>query len=72
MTSQVLDEITDPFPNINDYTACQELLGSDLLCFFVAIYWAPFQYPKIRLIVRSCEVSKPRDLYLKLSNRSEI
>ena len=25
----------------------------------------PFQYPTRRLIVRSCEVSKPRDLYLK-------
>ena len=27
------------------------------------------QYPKRRLIVRSREVSKPRDLYLKLSDR---
>ena len=34
--------------------------------------WAPSQYPKRRLIVRSREVSKPRDLYLELSNRSEI
>ena len=33
--------------------------------------WAPFQYP-IRLIVRSREVSKPQDLYLELSDRSEI
>ena len=30
------------------------------------------QYPKRRLFVRSREVSKPRDLYLKLSDRSEI
>ena len=29
--------------------------------------WAPSQYPKRRLIVRSREVSKPRDWYLKLS-----
>ena len=33
---------------------------------------APFQYPVRRLIVRSREVSKPRDLYLKLFDRSEI
>ena len=33
---------------------------------------APFQYPIRRLIVRSREVSKPRDLYLELSDRSEI
>ena len=32
----------------------------------------PSQYPKRRLIVRSREVSKPRDLYLELSDRSEI
>ena len=29
----------------------------------------PFQYPIRRLIVRSREVSKPRDLYLELSDR---
>ena len=34
--------------------------------------WVPSQYPKIRLIVRSREVSKPRDLYLEFSDRSEI
>ena len=33
---------------------------------------APSQYPKRHLIVRSREVSKPRDLYLELSDRSEI
>ena len=33
---------------------------------------APSQYPKRRLSVRSRKVSKPRDLYLKLSDRSEI
>ena len=33
---------------------------------------APFQYPIRRLIVRSRKVSKPRDLYLELSDRSEI
>ena len=33
---------------------------------------APSQYPKRRLFVRSREVSKPRDLYLELSDRSEI
>ena len=33
---------------------------------------APSQYPKRRLIVRSREVSKPRDLYLELFDRSEI
>ena len=33
---------------------------------------APSQYPKRRLFVRSRKVSKPRDLYLELSDRSEI
>ena len=33
---------------------------------------APSQYPKRRLFVRSRKVSKPRDLYLKLPDRSEI
>ena len=32
----------------------------------------PSQYPKRRLSVRSRQVSKPRDLYLELSDRSEI
>ena len=32
---------------------------------------APSQYPKRRLSVRSRKVSKPRDLYLKLSDRSD-
>ena len=34
--------------------------------------WAPSQYPKRRLIVRSHEVLKPQDLYLELSDHSEI
>ena len=34
--------------------------------------WAPFQYPIRRRIVRSREVSMPRDLYLESSDRSEI
>ena len=34
--------------------------------------WAPSQYPKRRLSVRSRKVSKPRDLCLELSYRSEI
>ena len=34
--------------------------------------WAPSQYPKRRLSVRSRKTSKPRDLYLELSDRSEI
>ena len=34
--------------------------------------WAPSQYPKRRLSVKSRKVSKPRDLYLELSDRSEI
>ena len=32
----------------------------------------PSQYPKRRLSVRSRKVSKPRELYLELSDRSEI
>ena len=34
--------------------------------------WAPFQYTKRRLFVRSREVSKPRDWYFKLLYRFEI
>ena len=34
--------------------------------------WAPSQYPKRRLSVRSRQVSKPQDLYLELSDRSEF
>ena len=34
--------------------------------------WAPSQYPKRRLSVRSRKVSKPRDLYLELSDRYDI
>ena len=34
--------------------------------------WAPSQYPKRRLSVRSRKLSKPRDLYLELSDRYEI
>ena len=33
---------------------------------------APSQYPKRRFSVRSRQVSKPRDLYLELSDRSGI
>ena len=34
--------------------------------------WATFQYPIRRLIMIASEVSKPRDLGLKLFDRSEI
>ena len=34
--------------------------------------WAPFQYPIRRHIVRSCEVSKLQDLFLKLSHHSNL
>ena len=34
--------------------------------------WAPSQYPNRRIFVRSRKVSKPRDLYLELPDRSEI
>ena len=49
-----------------------------VLSFFVfntsihMVTWAPSQYPKRCLIVRSREVSKPRDLCLELSDHSEI
>ena len=36
------------------------------------IHRAPSQYPKRRLFVRSRKVSKPRDLYLELFDRSDI
>ena len=34
--------------------------------------WAPSQYPKRRLFVRSRKVAKPRDWYFELSYRFEI
>ena len=40
-------------------------------CRFIVV-WAPSQYPKRRICVRSRKVSKPRDLHLELSDRSEI
>ena len=36
------------------------------------MYWTLFQYPMRRLIIKSRKVSKPRDLYFKLCDRSEI
>ena len=42
--------------------------GLNTLC----VSRAPSQYPIRRLSVRSRKVSKPRDLYLELSDRSEI
>ena len=39
---------------------------------YFRLLWAPSQYPKRRLSVRSRKVSKPRDLYLELSDRSDI
>ena len=45
---------------------------NDIIIQFIVRPWAPSQYPKRRLIVRSREVSKPRDWYFKLSCRFEI
>ena len=42
------------------------------ICRWFETPWAPSQYPKRRLFVRSREVSKPRDWYFKLSHRFEI
>ena len=39
---------------------------------YTVLVWAPSQYPKRRLIIRSREVSKPRDWYFELSYRLEI
>ena len=58
---------------------CAYFLGYTVSCIFTTklhllntATWAPSQYPKRRLSVRSRKVSKPRDLYLELSDRSEI
>ena len=53
---------------------CAYLLGYTVLSlvFVWPMTWAPSQYPKRRLFVRSREVSKPRDWYFKLSHRFEI
>ena len=57
------------------YKPCAYFLGSNYihpvyppLC----EHWAPSQYPKRRLSVRSRKVSKPRDRYFELSYRFEI
>ena len=56
---------------------CDSKLGNTarntapIMCIW-KIFWAPSQYPKRRLSVRSRKVSKPRDLYSELSDRSEI
>ena len=41
-------------------------------CSLLLVPWAPSQYPIRRLFVRSRKVSKPRDLYLELSDCSGI
>ena len=51
--------------------------GCSRYCLTVGLHcmdgpWAPSQYPKRRLFVRSRKVSKPRDWYFKLSYRFEI
>ena len=43
-----------------------------LMLHLMCTVWAPSQYPKRRLSVRSRKVSKPRDRYFKLSYRFEI
>ena len=50
------------------YRCCDE----DLISLIRQESRAPSQYPIRRLSVRSRKVSKPRDLYLELSDRSEI
>ena len=55
-------------------------ISHGIVCWFAATHtWglvcrsrAPSQYSKRRLFVRSRKVSKTRDLYLELSDRSEI
>ena len=57
---------------------CHYLSMSLSQCWFQLIFagkrrlWAPSQYPKRHLFVRSRKVSKPRDWYFKLSCRFEI
>ena len=48
------------------------ILYETLSTISVGAIWAPSQYPKRRLFVRSRKVSKPRDWYFKLSYRFEI
>ena len=48
------------------------MLGHYSYCLCWKTDWAPSQYPKRRLSVRSRKVSKPRDWYFKLSYRFEI
>ena len=62
---------------IHQWTSCEHIFVSFALWFGAGVtpfipVGTPFQYPKRRLIERSRKVSKPRDLYLELSDRSEI
>ena len=54
------------------HPSCWNSLRSLWLCQYLLMPRARFQYPIRRLIVRSHKVSKPRDLYLELYDRSEI
>ena len=57
-----------PFKNISLAHNCPDSMQS----YNLEENRGPFQYPIRRLIVRSCKVSKPWDLYLELYDRSEI
>ena len=66
--------ITDISLKLTQEKFCSNLPGTKELITaqWLWVSWAPSQYPKRRLFVRSREVSNPRDWYFKLSYRFEI
>ena len=63
---------TNMLHNALNYTHLNLICSLICTCVYVHGCWAPSQYPKRRLFVRSRKVSKPRDWYFKLSYRFEI
>ena len=71
-SSNVLQILQISLQHISNSTFRAGIAGIYLMSHRLPAIWAPSQYPKRRLFVRSRKVSKPRDWYLKLSYRFEI
>ena len=74
VSRRVLYKISRRFDNwqiINgrDFTRFEFKMSLGGISYITTAAWAPSQYPKRRLFVRTRKVSKPRDWYFKLSYR---
>ena len=61
-----------PSRNVHGSETDERLISTAPHCMLDQGKHAPSQYPKRRLSVRSRKALKPRDLYLELSDRSDI